>query len=252
MKYFILILTLQTFLFANIFNDINIFKAQVAYKNKNYSQSLELYKKVKNKNDDILYNIGNILYRQAKYKEAISYYKKINSSKLIAKKLYNIGNCYIGLKDTKSAIAFYKSALKFDQTKNTVNITYNLNLALELQQKIIQELEKQKKKNRLLNTYEQKIDDIDKDTVSQNMVNAITTNIKRKNNFSTNKSAKLQDEIAIAKFEDKNITKKVIDTKPSFTKLEEKRINKQLGNRALNTLLIPLENKGMNDDKYPW
>ncbi len=233
-----------------MFDDINIFKAQVEFKNKDYEKSLSYYKKVKSKNDEVYFNIANILYKQKRYKQAIDYYKKISKIQLTYKKLHNIGNSYIALGDIQNAINFYESALKFQNNSNTI---YNLNLSNEI--KVLQEKELKDKNidevsflrdtNRNL--------DIQKDSykmekMTQNEEDKVI--IERRDNISNLKLKSIKEEIKIAQFEEKDTIRD--DNKPLFSTLEERKYDKSLNNRKLNSLLIPLENKGRIDDKYPW
>ena len=61
----IMILFFHSFIILNatMIDDINLFKAQIAYKENNLDKALKSYKIIENKTDSIYYNIGNILYK---------------------------------------------------------------------------------------------------------------------------------------------------------------------------------------------
>ena len=258
MKIIILIFTFQIFLFGAFLDQYNLFQAQVEYKNKNYKSSLEFYKKIENKSNEIHYNIGNILYKQKLYKKAIESYKKIDSTNLNHKKLHNIANCYIALNKVDLAIAFYKSALKF---KGDTNTKYNLSLAIAIQKKIIeskkekQELSKNTKESTLVGRMGKNItNDFNDNYKSTKMSkNKEKKDIKIKSdNLSTLTSKRIIQEIKNSKSFDINGTKDSSKIKPILSNLEEDKWNKSLADKTINTLLIPLENKGIKNEKYPW
>ena len=257
MRTLLFIFSFQIILFANIFDDINLFKGQVEYKNKNYKESLKLYNKISKKTDNIHYNIGNILYKQKEYKKALVEYKKINSIKLNYKKFHNIANCYVALNQLDMAIAFYKSALKFQNSKTT---KYNLLLALEIQKKIIEEkqkeIDKQKRKDitPLANVGKNRMDSFKNDSKSdKTSANKEKKDILYKsNNISNLKSKSVLEDIQNIKPIDIKSDKKSSVTKPILSDIEENKWNKTLSDKKINTLLIPLDNKGIKNEIYPW
>jgi|GEM_PF-3096154 len=258
MRIIIFIFTLQIVLFASFLDQYNLFQAQVEYKNKNYKSSLEFYKKIENKSNEIHYNIGNILYKQKLYEKAIESYKKINSTSLNHKKLHNIANCYIALNKVDLAIAFYKSALKFNGNKDT---KHNLSLAVAIQKKII-ELKKEKEEQKRKREENESLARVGKNVIDQfkhsNKASKIRSakekeDIKIKSdNISNLSSKRIVEEIKNAKQFDINGTKKNSKSKPNLSNLEEDKWNKSLADKTINTLLIPLENKGIKNAQYPW
>lgn len=256
MRTIILIFTLQIVLNATFFDQYNLFQAQVEYKNNNYKSSLEFYKKIENKTNEIHYNIGNIFYKQKRYKKAIESYKKINSINLNHKKLHNIANCYIAINKVDLAIAFYKSALKFKVDTDT---KYNLSLSLDIQKKIIELKEEEEKKKR---EEDESLARVGKNVIDQFEHSNKATKIKsakekedikiKSNNISNLKSKNVVQEIKNTKLFDINGTKEDSQSKPNLSNLEEDKWNKTLADKTINTLLIPLENKGIKNAQYPW
>ncbi len=256
-KISVLIFIVQLSLNASFFDELNLFKAQVEYKNENYKSSLNLYKKIENKSNKIYYNMGNILYKQKLYEKAIITYKKINSLELNHKKLHNIANCYLALDKLDIAIAFYKSALKFQDNKDT---KFNLAKAIDIQNKRI-DIQKQEQLKRkiqedgaLAKIGKKEIDKFDD---SNNHDKGTTSkeeeNIKRKSdNISNLKNKQQIEDIKSIVGLDINGTKEKSVNKQHLSNLEEDKWNKTLKNKTIHTLLIPLKNKGMKNDKQPW
>ncbi len=255
MKIILLLTITNIFLFGNIFDQYNLYNAQVEYKNNNYNKSLKYYKKIEDKTDKIYYNIGNILYKQKLYQKAITSYKKINSTNLNYKKLHNIANCYIQLNKIDLAIVFYKSALKFKSDKDT---KYNLILALDIQEKIaILKKEKIKlariKANIKARDGNRQIDMFKDGDKKEKLTSGIIKDIIIKsNNISMIKSKQINKNIEFVKKIDINGTKDNKNIKHQLSRLEENKWNKSLSNKTINTLLIPLENKGTKNATYPW
>lgn len=260
MKQLIFIFILNIYCFANVFDDYFLFQAQTRYKENNLKESLKYYKKIENKSDYILYNMGNILYKQKKYKEAITLYKKIDIKKLKYKTLHNLGNSYAKLDNYTEAIKFYEEALDINDNSDT---KINLNFMKTLE-KIKEEKEKKKKskiKEKIdirLRSGQNEIDNIDdkdfKDITEE--INGTTQKkelIIDKNNISQLASKNIDEEYNLK--DDKNIiTKKLYkNSDANFTNLEEKKWDKSLKNRSMNSLIIPLT-KGTSDEtiKYPW
>ncbi len=256
-KLIALIFTLQVALNASFFDELNLFKAQIEYKNKNYKLSLELYKKIEHKSNQIHYNMANILYKQKLYKKAILEYKNINSLELNHQKLHNIANCYIALNKLDMAIAFYKSALKFKDDKDT---KFNLYLAIDIQNKQIEikkkeEADKKTQEDEMLARVEKTIDNEFDDTSKsdEGSIRKEKKEAKRKSdNISNIKNKQQVEDIKNNKILDINGTKEKSITKIHLSDIEEDKWNKTLKNKTINTLLIPLENKGIENDKQPW
>jgi len=256
MRYILLVL-ITTFLNANISDDINIYKAQDAYNNKNLKQSEEYYKKISEKSDEIKYNLANILYKQKKYDEAISWYSEIASQDMLYKKHHNLGNAYAKLGKEDTAIKNYKEALKIQDDKDT---KFNLDLLKNKKKK--EEQKKNKKKNskdkkRKSDKQKDKKDDMDDEDKKDEKTtsNKKQAQIKeKKDNKSKNKDNAKNSKKEQIKKQDENITKEENLKNTELSNLEEKRWTKMINNRELNTLMIPLKNEGENNDENikPW
>lgn len=246
-------LTLQ----AALLEDIYIFKAQNAYKSKNYEKALQYYKKIKIKNDKILYNMGNIYYILKKYQKAVEYYERINSQKLQHKKYHNMADCYVKLQDYDKAVVFNKKALEF---KNDERTKYNLELSIMIQTQImkkIKQVHKKDSKTRVGKTIEVDeanfFDNDDFGDESSLKEAKKDTYIKTNQNLSTSKDT--QEGLITIKQNKQNENKpkeKKLYTKLRLNSYLEQKWDKNLKKTDIHTLLIPLEKGIINDSKKPW
>jgi len=255
MRYIILVF-ITTLLSANINDDINIYKAQDAYVKNDLSSTIEYYKKVEDKTDEIKYNLANTLYKQKKYDESISWYSEIANKDMLFKKYHNLGNAYAKLGKLETAIKNYKDALKIQNDKDT---RFNL----ELLQKTKKQQDKKNKNNKNKDNKKKKQNGKDKKDAmdDEDKKDKQTTSNKKQDKIKEKKDNKsnLQDKAKNSKKEqikkqDANITKEENLQNTEISKLEEKKWSKMLNNRELNTLMIPLKNKGENNEQNikPW
>ena len=263
MRYIFLIL-ITTILSANILDDYNIYKAQDSYSNSDLNSTIKYYKNIDNKSDTIKYNLANALYKQKKYDEAISYYSKITSKDMLFKKHHNLANSYAKLGKLDTAIKNYEEALKIQDDKDT-----KFNLDLLKKKKKQQDKKNKNKKNkknkkdknqdkkRKSDKQKDQKDDMDKEDKKDEKTssNKKQDEIKeKKDNKSNNKDKAKKAKQEQIKKQDANITKEENLKNTQLSNLEEKKWSKLLNNKELNTLMIPLKNKGSNDEKYikPW
>ena len=259
MKHIFFLIITPLVLFANIFDDINIQKANKYYLKGDYNNVLVYYKKVQNKSFKVNYNIANILYKQKKYQEAISYYKKITKKSMQFDKLYNIANAYAMQKKYQFALKKYNQALKI---KEDADAYFNKG--------IIESLISQAKNNKYdtksckskigLNpkkpgTRKSDIDDKKKKAKKKKDYGEKIFEIKEKKDNISNLNSKNQREDLRDLIKEDNNTISENITNTDLSQLEEKKYNKLLESRELKSLLIPLKNKGEKKDAqytYPW
>jgi Ca-activated chloride channel family protein len=110
MKTFIFILLFSSNSFAGLFDFFNIYQAENAYKDKNYSLAGDKFSVFDN--DESILNHANSLYKQGLFKQALEKYKTIKQSDLAFDRLYNSGNAYAKSGKINEAIDSYKEALK--------------------------------------------------------------------------------------------------------------------------------------------
>ena len=258
-KYISIVLILSTYTYANINDDYNTYKAQESYVNHDLKQSEIEYKKITSKTDEIKYNLANVLYKQKKYDEAISWYSEIASKDMKYKKHHNLGNAYAKLGKIDTAIKNYEKALEIQNDKDT---KFNLELLKKKKEKEEQKKNKKKKKNskdkkRKSNKDKDQKDDMDNEDKKDEKTssNKKQDEIKeKKDNKSKNKDKAKNSKKEEIKKQDANITKEENLKNTDLSNLEEKKWSKMLNSRELNTLMIPLKNKGEKNDKNikPW
>ena len=153
---FALFFSIPTHSEAEIFEFKNIEKANQYYKDKQYKESADEYRKISTSAQS-LYNLANSLYKDKKYKEAIETYSKVitNDKELESKKLHNIGNSYVNTNNLEKAKEFYEKSLKIKEEKETK-----------------ENIEKEKKK--------QKKKDKKKKKENKNLIKKIKVKIKKK------------------------------------------------------------------------
>jgi len=256
MKYFITLMFLSLFLSASLLDFKYLEEAKEAYNDKNYTKAQENYAKVDN--DEARFNEADSLYRQKRYKEAIEVYKNIVNPKLEAKKLHNIGNSYAYMKKIDEAIKSYEDALKLGEDDDT-----KFNLELLKKKKEEQKKKKDKKEDK------NKKDDKNKKEDKNNKDNKNKKDDKNKKESDKNKSKeeKEQDKKESDKKkkeqENKEENKKKEDenqsklsdqnkTQAPISNMEERKWQKMLNKRGVNTLMIPLNKGEKNNETNPW
>lgn len=110
-------LSLGVVLYAGIIDDIYKYEANSYIKTNDIKKLQNSLDKIKNKDDEVYYNLGNIAYKHENYKKAISYYNKIGTK--TNKTLHNLGNSYAKNDQIQEAIEHYKKALDIKKDKDT-------------------------------------------------------------------------------------------------------------------------------------
>ena len=254
MKNLILILFISNYLNASFMDDYYIYNANKYLQKKEYKLSFDYYNKIEKKDDNIIYNMANILYFLKDYEEAILYYKKIKNINLSHQVNHNIANCYAKLQDYDNAILHYKKALFFKDNEKT---KYNLDLS-KLKK---EEIENQNKKilsnkqicpvreiGAILELNEETIFDYIEPKEDVEMFLA-KENKNKQNEISNVIDDNLQRDIYLEENfkkeeESKNTTFKF---NPYFEQKWDNNIN-----NSPKTLIIPLEKGVVNDDKNSW
>jgi Ca-activated chloride channel family protein len=244
-------------LYANIFDDIKLYNSNNYLEKKDYKSAYSELNSISNKTNKIHYNIANTLYKQGKYEDAIKSYKEVHSKALDYNKLHNMGNAYAKLNNFDEAVKSYEEALRIKKDKDT---QFNLELIKKKQkeqQKQKNKKEQQDKKNK---NQKDKKDGSDKKSQDKKSKKKEENGEKKKdikekkdnisNNHQENKKKNMQD---IQKNENNN-TKPENLKNTDLSHLEEKKYQKLLNNRELNTLMIPLNTKGDKDEQKikPW
>jgi Ca-activated chloride channel homolog len=263
-------LLIFAFLFSTLSGDILDSYHLIAIKyyetNRDETKLLYHYKKVENKSDEMLYNIGNLYYKNKKYQEAINSYKQITKEAIFFQKYFNIANSYAQLKDFDEALKYYKRArgLRVDEdTKHNLHL-----IQKELEKRKAKEKSRTKddeKQNKLSNgsAQEDNSDDENRDNKRESKMTKAALDEKKKQSENERVSANYQrgkqGELPTTK-NDTNLTKqqkKVLKEtlkKEQLLDVEEKKWLNILSKQEFNTLMIPLNKNGAKNDKTinPW
>ncbi len=248
MRIFILLNLFTLLLSASMLDFLDLKRAKEAYQQGNYKEAVKDWSKVDS--DEAKFNKGDALYRAKRYREAIDTFKSIKDKKLQFKKLHNLGNSYANIGKIDEAIKSYEEALKIKEDKDT---RYNLEL-LKKKKK-----EQQKKKNNKSNQ-KKKQDKNGKDDKNKNEKkgdkNKDKNNKNRDNSKENNKEQKRdrKDKPQEKQKRDREKMKQSHKKPQPISDMEERKWQKALNKRGVNTLMLPLSQKGekRNADEKPW
>ncbi len=248
MRIFLIMIFFTLLLPASVLDFSYLNKAKEAYESGKYEEAFKLYQKVES--DEAKFNAADSLYQQKKYKEALAMYENIKDKKLSFKKLHNIGNSYAQLGKIDEAIKSYEKALAVHKDEDTKH-------NLELLKKKKDKQKKDKEKNDKEKNDKEK-NDKEKNDKEKNK------NSKKQDQDKSNKDAKQKKEQQKKEQEkakdkgDKDKKQQAMgdlnQTKqPPISNMEERKWQKMLNKRGVNTLMIPLNSKGeKNHEKNPW
>ncbi len=267
MKIVFSLLILGTLLFGDIFDDYHLYKANGYISLNQYQKALEHYEKVENKTAIIYYNLGNLYYLQGEYQKAITAYKQVNEVTLEFQTLHNLGNSYVKTNQIDKAINTYQKAILLQNDPSTKT---NLELLLRSQKK---EFEKKKRsakgkqtsqeKNRQNKGFKGGQEDFDgmenRDNGEVSKQGKSTQKKKSKDpkeNVRTTTSASQGEQKIepIGTNEGATTSSKHKEALKMIANNEEKKWATIIEKRKLNTLLIPLNQKGVVDENIdnPW
>ena len=262
-------------------------KAREAYRGGQYETAAKLYDSVAKaekgkKGQTALFDAADAYYKAGQYEEALKRYEKVTLPKLQHAKWHNIGNCYAHLKKIDKGIEAYKKALKIKEDADT---RYNLKLLEKMkkeQKKKQQQQKKQNKKNKKnqnqnkqnrngqnknqkQNRGQQGQNQDQKQKSNQNQQNKQAQNRKNQGQKSKDQNKKGQNgqQKEQAKKGQKGQNQKrqkpqAARMKPQnvpISDMELRKWDKMLGQRPVNTLMLPLktkENRRSQDETKPW
>ncbi|QIR75688.1 tetratricopeptide repeat protein [Sulfurospirillum diekertiae] len=279
-KSLLLLIGLISITQAGLLDFWNANQAKEAYAKGDYSKASSLYQSLDQTNENAAYNLGNAYYKEKAYDKALEAYQHVKDPKLLPQTLHNMGNSYAQLHQNDQAIKAYESALKLKEDKDT---RFNLELLKKEQQKQDQKQNNssennQKKDNQQKSSSKEQPKD---SNTSQNSSNSEPQQSDKpaqhepKNAKDTNTSAQQQptsskpEEKPSSDTHDaqKHDAPKKDDTKDEqqaqaaqaddasapISNHEEHQWDKILNQRGVNTLMLPLSNKGEKDDtSKPW
>jgi Ca-activated chloride channel family protein len=229
-------------MFAGLLDFSHIQKANDNYAQKRYIEASKEWANIDN--DEAKYNQANSLYKAQKYKEAKALYQSIKEKKLQYKKLHNIGNCNAKLGKNDEAIKSYEDALKIQEDEDT---KYNLEM-------LKKEKKKENKKNKKKEN-EKKESEKDKknkqDKKNKKKENKKKENKKKENKKKENKKNKKGKQDKKNK-EKQNQAKQNTKPQPPISNMEERKWQKKLNQRNINTLMLPLKKGEKQYENNQW
>lgn len=234
------LLSISISLYATPFDYFYLYKADSLTKEGKISDALYYYNQVKNKTDEIHYNIGNLLYKEKNYEKAIDVYKKIRDDKLKYQTLHNLGNSYAKFGRVDDAIISYQKALLIKKDKDTL---FNL------------ELLKKKKEENNKDTNTTNSQDENNDSKNETKNNKKTDG-ENKNKEDSDKQEDLKNinqQLKEDKIQKRNGQTQVKKT-GELSDLEEKKWSQMLENREIKTFTVPISNNGEKNEQNikPW
>lgn len=254
-------------------------KAKEAYTQGDYSKASSLYQHLDQTHDTAAYNLGNAYYKEKAYEKALEAYQHVKEPSLLPQTLHNIGNAYAQLHQNDKAIVAYESALKLKEDKDT---RFNLEL-LKKEQKQKQnkpsDANQKQDNSQKSSSKEQQPKDANASNSSNNaepQQSDKPSQNEPKNTQDANASTQQQHPTPSKPEEkpspdthdaQKQDAPKEADTKGKqnaqavqpddsnapISNHEERQWDKILNLRGVNTLMLPLSNKGEKDDtSKPW
>ncbi len=127
------------------------------YKNGNFAESQENFKKALDKDQELFeghFNMGDALYKMGKYEEAMGSFKNslgfTEDALNKAKVFHNIGNSLLKSQKYQESIDAYKNALKLNPNdpETKYNLSYALNMLKQQQQQKKQDKKDKKDENK--------------------------------------------------------------------------------------------------------
>ena len=248
MRYLIIPILLSFSLSASLLDFSYLGDAKKAYEAKEYTKAGELYSQVEG--DEAKFNQADALYREKKYKEAIEAYESISDPKLEAKKLHNIGNSYAQMKKIDKAIESYEKALNIADDEDT---KFNLEL---LKKKKKEQEKKKQDKNKDQKKKDDKEKDKDKKDQKQDDKNKSDQDKKDKQKSEEEKRKEQEKKDQAKKEEEKRKQQAQMaeqnKTQPPISNMEERKWQKMLNQKGVNTLMIPLNKGAKQNETNPW
>ncbi|ATB70619.1 hypothetical protein SJPD1_2524 [Sulfurospirillum diekertiae] len=280
-KSLLLLVCLMGITQAGLLDFWNASKAKEAYTKGDYPKATSLYQSLDQTNDNAAYNLGNAYYKEKAYDKALEAYQHVKDPKLLPQTLHNMGNSYAQLHQNDQAIKAYESALKLKEDKDT---RFNLELLKKEQQKQDQKQNNSSENNQKKDN-QQKSSSKEQPKDSNTSQNSSNSEPQQSDKPSQNEPKNAQDANASAQQQQSTPSKpeekpssdthdaqkhdvpKEDDTKGEqqaqaaqtddahapISNHEEHQWDKILNQRGVNTLMLPLSNKGEKDDtSKPW
>ncbi len=238
---------------AGVLDSYYIYRAKSLQSKGYYLKALRYYKKLPQKSDTILYNLANIYYYLKRYDKALMIYKSIETPRLQSIRLYNMANCYFKKHNYQKAKRFYEATLKF--SPKDFDTLFNLRVTREILKNLVDKKEiasnsLKRSKGVGSGKYEGKVASWDSNFEANTTLKdaKYSSKLIKRNNISNSSKERGDGSENSKDLKDSNRT--IIETKEGSFSLENKRYRYILDKKRLNTLLIPLITKEIDDKSY--
>ena len=237
---------------AGLLDDYRLHEAQTMQRTGHYLRALEAYRKLPQKRDAARYNMANLYYRMGRFDEALALYRTVEAPSLQGRKLYNMGNCYAVKGDWQKALRFYRAALKF--LPRDPDLRYNLKKAearvrqMELEASLLKLRQSAQKKVCKLERlplgvrrgfYEGSIEFLSDFEGNDTLKEArYSQTLLKRNNRARSSGGRGRGREASRRSREENRT--ILKRKEHPLGLEEERYRRQLRQKALRSLLVPM------------
>lgn len=240
MKLLFILIMINISLYATPLDYFYLYKADSLAKEGKTADALYYYKQIKNKTDEINYNMGNLFYKEKSYEKAIDTYKKITDRKLKYQTLHNLGNSFAKVGKVTDAIKSYQEALTIKKDKDTL---FNL------------ELLRKKKEEENQDNNDTNRQDENHNSKSENKNNN-KTDEQNKNEKGSNKQEEtktINQQLKEDKIQKGNGQSQIKKT-GELSDLEEKKWSQMLESREIRTFIVPISNNGDKNEQNikPW
>ncbi len=245
---------------AGVLDDYRLHQAQVLQQEGRYLRALEAYRKLPQTNDAVRYNMANLYYRLGRFDEALALYRTVEAPSLQGRRLYNMGNCYAIKGAWRKAMRFYQAALKF--APEDPDLRYNLKKAqarvrrMELEASLLKLKQKAQKKVCKLERmplgvrrgfYEGSIEFWNAFEGNDTLKEArYGETLLKRNNQARSTGERGWGKLADRESREENRT--VLKKKEHPFDLEEERYRRQLQEKALKSLLVPMSERKKREE----
>ncbi|MDK9693504.1 MAG: VWA domain-containing protein [Sulfurimonas sp.] len=196
---------------AGMFDFMELREAKKAYESGEFDKAVQLYEDhaTKSQNPQSYYNAANAYYKNGNYKEAAENYKKaaFEDEDSRAKNLYNLGNAYAKDGDLQKAITSYENSLKIKEEKETQENLQTVKKALQKQQQKDEQSSKDEKQKQDKEKSSQNKDEQKKSNQTDNSKEEKKATDAKKGDVQEQKSdaneAKAQDEKGMSEAEER-------------------------------------------------
>lgn len=265
----IILLSIALTTYASMLDFLTLDKAKEAYEQNRFDEASRHYGALAHDgNSEVLFNLGDSQYRQGDYEEALESFQQVTDPALQHQKHHNMGNSYAQLGQIDEAIKAYEEALSLKQDPDT---QFNLDLLKKEKEQQDQEnqdrqdqenqdrQDQEKKENEKQSDQndqdgqgdpkDQKSGD-DNDDQEEASKEAQQRSDQEKQKQSESKTSQDKDE---QDKQEQSAQGAAEEKEAPISDMEERKYTRMLDQRGVNTLMLPIDTKGEDEDEqHPW